>query len=169
MNTPPLIIGGAEFPLEVFPISQTYSQISGSSLLRMMDGTGLPQTSWRKLSTSISGSGWAPAALAGIAWPTTVEISCIEPRSIHSASNVATIPAARRSDWAVVCRAVVAGRLVETPVVVVTNTATATAVSGATSYQFHYMPKATFYSKGPTEPLDMQTGTYSWQLDAEEV
>ena len=40
---------------------------------------------------------------------------------------------------------------------------------GATGYQFMYYPKANFYSAGPTEDLDAETGVYSWSITAEEV
>lgn len=172
MAVPSLKIGSVEFALHTFPVSQEYRPLGvGSQGLRMLSGTAIKQTHFSKLATRISGSGWAPAALAGMDWSASFSISCIEPRSIHSASNVATMPTARRSDFtgSVLARAVVAGLLVDTPVVVVTNTATATAVSGATSYQFLYWPTMTCFSDGPTESVDVEQGVYSWTIDAEEV
>lgn len=87
MNAPKLIIAGVEIALQTFPTAQAYSRVDGgSATLRMLDGAGLKQTQWAKLATSISGDGWAPAALAGVDWSQAVEISCIAPRAIHSAT-----------------------------------------------------------------------------------
>jgi hypothetical protein len=171
MAVPTLKVAGVEFALQTFPASQEYNPLTGAKVHRMLNGAALKQTHWRKLGTRISGDGWAPAALAGVDWSFPVEIWCIQPRAIHSATVNTTLPAARRSDFAdaVLCRAVVNGELVETPVSVVTNTATATAVGGATSYQFMYYPKLNFYSDGPTEALSSKDGVYGWSLEAEEV
>lgn len=172
MIAPKLIIGGVEIALQTFPASQSYSRVDGGSVLhRALNGAGLPQEHWSKLATSIAGDGWAPPALAGVIWSAAVEIACIQPRAISSATVNATLPAAHRSDLAVnvYCRAVVAGELVETPVAVVTNAATATAVAGATSYQFYYYPKLSCWSRGPTESLDLAGAAYAWSLEAEEV
>lgn len=172
MKAPKLIIAGVEIALQTFPASQSYARVDGgAALLRMLNGTGLKQTQWTKLATSINGDGWAPAALAGIDWSQAVEISCVAPRAIHSATVNATLPAGRRSDVtvSVLCRAVVNGELVDTPVSVVGDAATATAVSGASSYQFYYYPKLNFYSNGPRENLDLSGAAYSWQIDAEEA
>lgn len=171
MAVPTLKIGGVEFALQTWPATQSYPPLEGATLHRMLNGAGVKQTHWRKLTTTISGTGWAPAALDGIDWSAAVEIACIKPRTIHSATVAATLPAARRSDFAdaVLARAIVGGNLVPTPVNVLVNTATATAVAGATGYQFMYYPKANFYSAGPTEDLDVETGVYSWTLTAEEV
>lgn len=172
MTTPSLKIAGVEIPLEAFPVSQSYSRVDGGSTLqRMRNGAGRQQTHWQKIATRISGNGWAPPALAGVDWSAAVEIACIEPRAIWSATNSATLPAARRSDLAdnVLARAIVGGRLVETPVNLVGDVATATVVSGASSYQFHYYPKLSCISRGPEENLDAQAAAYSWTLTAEEA
>lgn len=171
MAVPTLKIAGVEFSLQTFPVSQTYRQIEGATLHRMLNGAGVKQHHWGKLATTISGDGWSPAALAGVDWSASFEILCVQPRAVHSATVTATLPAARRSDLAinVFAFAVVAGQLVSTPVSVATNTATCTAVSGATSYQVYYYPKIQSYSSGPTETLDMTGAAYSWSLEAEEA
>lgn len=171
MSLPALKIAGIEIPQDVWPSSQTYGQIEGATVHRMLDGSALKQQHWRKLSVRIAGDGWAPAALAGVDWSAAVEIQCIAPRAIHSATVNATLPAARRSDLAenVWATAIVAGRLVETSVSVLVNAATATAVAGATSYQFYYYPKLSCYSSGPSESLDVSGAAYGWTLEAEEV
>lgn len=171
MSVPSLKIAGVEFALQTFPVSQAYRALEGATVHRMMDGVGRKQQHWRKLATSISGDGWAPSALAGIDWSAAIEILCVAPRAIHSATVSATLPAARRTDFsdAVLCRAIVAGELVATPVSVVGNTATATAVAGATGYQFMYYPKLSCYSSGPSESLDLSGAVYGWTIEAEEV
>jgi hypothetical protein len=172
MSLPTLKIAGIEIPLEVYPVSQGYSRVDGgSSLLRKMNGAGLEQTNWSRLATKISGKGWAPVALAGVDWSAAVQIDCVQPRAIASATNSATLPTARRSDLTdnVFARAIVASRLVETPVSLAGDVATATAVTGATGYQFHYYPKLSCISRGPVEDLDLETGSYGWSLDAQEV
>lgn len=171
MKAPKLIIAGVEIALQAFPASQSYKPLEGAAVRRMLNGSAFKQQHWRKLGTSIAGDGWAPPALAAVDWSVPVEISCIQPRAIHSSSVNATLPAGRRSDLTVnvLARAVVNGELVETPVSVLINAATATAVAGASSYQFWYYPKLNFYSSGPTESLDLAGAAFGWQIDAEEV
>lgn len=172
MQLPTLKIAGVEIALQTFPVSQTYRRVDGGSVLhRMLNGAGAPQHHWTKLATSIAGEGWAPAALAGVDWSAPVEILCVQPRAIHSATVTATLPAARRTDLTVNFYAValVGNQIVPTPVIVSTNTATATAVTGATGYQFMYFPKLSCWSRGPVEPLDLTSGVYGWTLEAEEV
>lgn len=171
MSNPNLKIAGVEIALQTFPVSQTYKTLGGTTVHRMLSGAAAKQTHWGKLSTSISGDGWAPAALAGVDWSVPVEILCMQPRTLHSATTSATLPAARRSDLAVNVSAVavVGNQLVATPVTVSTNTATATAVAGATSYQFMYYPKISCYSDGPTDSLDSTRAAYGWSLEAEEI
>lgn len=172
MQLPTLKIAGVEIALQTFPVSQTYRRVDGGSVLhRALNGAGLPQHHWTKLATSIAGEGWAPVALAGVDWSAPVEILCVQPRAIHSASTVATLPAARRSDLTVnvYALAVVDNELIATPVVVVGDTATATAVAGASGYQFMYFPKLSCWSRGPVEPLDLTRASYGWTLEAEEV
>lgn len=168
---PQLIIAGVEIALQNYPVRQSYELLGGSFLRRKLAGTAVKQTHWQKIKTSISGDGSSPAALALVNWAVPVEIACVQPRAIHSVTNVATLPAARRNDvpCPVVCRAVVAGLLVATPVSVVVNTATATVVAGATSYHFMYYPKIVCYSAGAGEGMDVPNAEYSWSLDAEEV
>lgn len=171
-SLPTLIIAGVEVARQTFPITQSYRRVDGGSTLhRKLNGAGAPQSHWTKLAISLAGDGWAPLALAGVDWSGAVEISCIQPRSISSATVNATLPAARRADLTTnfYCRAVVAGELVETPVSVLVNAATATAVAGASSYQFYYYPKLSCWSRGPVESLDLSDAVYGWSLEAEEI
>lgn len=167
--TPNLIIAGVELPMQAFPVAQSYAPVGGEFVRRKLSGAAVKQTHWSKLATSISGDGWIPPALAGVDWSVPVSIACVAPRARHSASNSVLLPTARRSDTAVTAIAIVAGAAVATPCTVVSNTATATIVAGATSYQFLYFPLLSCYSSGPTESLDLSGAVYAWSLDAEEV
>lgn len=171
MGIPVLKIAGIEVALQTFADGQTYGALEGATVHRMLNGAALKQQHWRKLTTTIRGSGWAPLALAGVDWSQPVEILCIQPRAIHSATVSATLPAARRTDFAdaVLARAIVGGELVATSVNVVGNAATATVVGGASGYQFMYYPKLNFYSSGPSESLDLGGGEFGWQIEAEEI
>src|SRR5512139_1079914 len=159
-----LKIAGVEIALQTFPVSQEYKPLVGATVHRMLNGAALKQQHWSRLATTISGDGWAPAALAGVDWSAPVEILCVTPRAVNSATASATLPAARRSDLSdnVLARAIVGNELVATPVSVAGNVATATAVSGATGYQFMYWPKLSCYSDGPAESLDMTGAAYRW-------
>ncbi|MCK9386075.1 MAG: hypothetical protein M0Q15_15810 [Nevskia sp.] len=171
MSVPTLKIAGVEIALQTFPAAQSYGPLEGATVHRMLNGAAVKQQHWRKLTTTISGDGWAPTALAGVDWSAPVEILCMQPRALHSATVNATLPAARRSDLVVnvIALAVVGNELVPTPVSVLVNAATATAVAGATSYQFMYYPKLSCYSSGPEESLDTAGAAYAWSLEAEEI
>lgn len=172
MSLPALKIAGIEIPQDVWPMSQAYDRVNGGSTVhRMLNGAGLKQQQWRKLFTTIRGNGWAPPALAGVDWSVPVEIQCVQPRAVNSGTTSATLPAARRSDLAVNvwATALVAGRVVATPVSMAGDVATATAVTGASGYQFYYFPKLSCYSDGATEEVDMERAAYSWQIVAEEA
>jgi hypothetical protein len=171
MISPTLKIGGVEIALATFPASQEYSPLEGATVHRMMNGAAYKQQHWVKIATRISGDGWAPAALASVDWSAPVEILCIQPRAVHSATVNATLPAARRSDLTtnVYAYAVVNGELVATPVSLLVDAATATSVASATSYQFYYYPKLSCYSSGPTESLDLSGAAYGWSLEAEQI
>lgn len=166
---PNLIIGGVEIPLQAFPAAQSYSVLGGEFVRRKLSGSAVKQSHWRKLGTRISGDGWIPPALAAVSFTGTVEISCIAPRAVNSATNSVSLPTARRTDTGVTAFAIVAGSAVSTPCNVVGDTATATTVTGATAYQFLYYPRITCYSAGPSEALDAQRGVYQWTIEAEEA
>lgn len=171
MSLPTLNIAGIPITAEAGPVNQGYRTLEGATVHRMLDGTGVKQTHWTKLATDIRGDGWIPLPLAGVDWAVPVEILCVQPRSLYSATTSATLPAARRTDLSVnvFASAVVGGLLVPTPVGVVGNVAAATAVPGATGYQFAYYPKITCHSSGPTLNLDLNGAVYGWTLTAEEA
>lgn len=168
---PGLIVAGVALPVEPWAARQEYRTVdAGSTVHRMLNGAALKQTHWRKLSTTISGDGWAPPAFDAVDWSQPVEIACIQPRMVASATASVSLPAARRSDRLPLARAVVDGLLVPTPLASLAgNVATATAVSGASAYQFLYWPKLYFVSPGPVVALDAERGIYGWSIEAEEA
>lgn len=175
MISPRLIIAGVAVPLEGFPVSQEYARLDeGRTVHTLLNGAALIQTHFDKLTTRISGEGWAPSGLDGVDWSSPVEISCIKPRCVQSLTASATLPAARRSDLSplpsVFALAVVSGELVQTTVSVVGNVATAAAVAGASAYRFCYYPKLNFaVPQGVTESLDLSGAAYAWSLEGREA
>lgn len=172
MNAHDIIIGGLRVAFDsAYQLSQTYEEIGGSTLHRMLDGSGVKQTHWSKLRTVITGAGRYPVGLESLDYSSTITIQCMAPLSLsHASNNVFTLPAARRSDWAPAGFAIVGGRLVRTSCTVVTNTATLGTVSGAQGYQVLYWPTLTVYASRPTQQADGRTGDgRSWTLTAEEA
>lgn len=169
-----LKIGSITLPrLAGLDLEQTYEILGGESILRTISGTGIKQSTWSKLRTTISGGGWIPPSLASLDATTQQTVACFVARAIPcDGSRQATLPAARRSDtgytpWAVALMA--DGSPVLTPVSIVGNVATATSVSGATGYQVHYMPQITAWVSRPSESGNRSDATYRWEIIAEEV
>ena len=165
-------LGGVRVPIHAaLDFRQSYESIGGYSTRRMTDGTLVKQGQWLKLKTTIQANGWIPAGLDGLDYSQSLVMQCVSPKSIVSASNVMTLPAARRADsgydpagWALV-----AGEWVSTPVNLVVNTATLTIVSGATQYRVMFYPEISVLADPPRQAGDMSGAQYSWQLTAEEV
>jgi hypothetical protein len=60
---------------------QTYDTITGTAgIVRVEDGTGYIYRRWKKLKTSISGSGMVPAGLVTLDYNQPVTIYCATPR-----------------------------------------------------------------------------------------
>jgi len=171
MSLPELIIGGVTIPrLAGLDLSQEYGEVVSEAWHRMGDGTLEVQENWSaKRSTTISGSGWIPAAFSSIAFNTDLEISCIAPEAVQGATTTLIVPAARRSDAGPYGFAIVNGREVPTPLSLAANTATLSAVTGASLYIVKYYPKFTARFKRPRRGLSRGDATYSWSLEAEEV
>lgn len=164
-------IGGIVIPVQAAgDVEQTFENIGGFTLNRMLNGAGVPQSHWRKLKTTIAGSGWAPPGLAGLDYDATHVLKSVAARSLQATGNVITVPAARRTDsgYAPTGYAIVDGRYVSTPLVLVTNTATLTAVAGAQGYGVRYWPQITVYARF-TDSNRPAGAIWSWQIEAEEV
>lgn len=169
---PDLTVNSLRLPLPVGGvITQEYAEMGGKALLRFANGAGLLQTAWTKLRTSISGTGAFPLGLDGVDWSAPVTLGCVAPRSIQSASNVITVPAARRTDAAPYGFAITAdnARLLPTPVAIAGNTATLTAVAGALGYQVYWYPLLTVLApEGLSATWDAAGAVATWQIVAEE-
>jgi len=152
-------------------VQQTYGQVGGGeTLLRLGDGAGLKQSTWRKRSTTISGAGRMPPALEQIDWQASVTIGCVALVAIRSATTTITLPAARRTDAGPFGFAVLPdGLVVKTAIDVTGNVATLTAVQGAVAYVAHYYPVLTCFSTGPVQRTDATGTAVGWELAAEEA
>jgi hypothetical protein len=151
-------------------IEQSFDDIGGSAIIRMLDGTGIKQSHWRKLRTRITGSGQVPPGLAGLNYDDELLLKSCGARSIQAATNVITVPAARRTDAGYEPRgyAIVNGMYAFTPLALVGDVATLTAVSGAQGYGVKYWPQLTVLAEF-SESNQETRSIWSWQIEAEEV
>lgn len=167
-----LELGGVAVPLLASTdLEQTYEEIGGYTVLRMMSGAAVPQQHWAKLSTQVTGSGILPAGLDALDCSQPMTMKCVAARAICSVSNIIVLPATRRADYAPVGHAVLPdGRHQVTPLALAGNTATLTAVAGAVSYLALYWPQLTVVvTSRPRSRTGARAGTRGWELTAEEV
>lgn len=138
--------------------------------LRMLNGDAVVQQVWQKLRVRVSGGGIVPAGLSGLDYTAQLTLKSSASRAIQSASNVITIPAARRVDtgYAPAGFAVVGGRYVPTAIALIGNVATLTAVTGASNYGVIYWPQLIVYARF-TSNMASASARHTWQIDAEEV
>jgi hypothetical protein len=170
-----LKIGTIAIPIEAASsFSQTYKWISPKQKYRMMDNSLKTQTlnAARKLSTTISGSGWIPEGLSSIENETTpISVECISPLGLVSVSNIITLPTDFRTDEGVYGFAVVGELTVRTTVTDITDlVVTLATVTGADYYTLNYLPKF----NADISDLNMShitdnVSNYSWSIVAEEV
>lgn len=174
-----LKIDGVSIPTEtIAEFDQTYEDIAGETFRRTADGSGILRSGWSgKISTTISGKGWAPIPLSLAARGSTHLIACAMVDAVDSATTTVTVPAARRTDsgHSPIGFAWVGDHLVETPITNIadidaktTNDATLTAVAGAVAYRVHYWPEltvriATNNCKGAS------LAAFTWQIEAEQI
>ncbi len=164
-------LGGVVVPIEaLLDFEQSYEPFGGSTVLRMMDGTAVKQQAWRKTRTQLSASGWVPLGLDALDFSAPLVLKCAKPVAISSASNVITLPAGRRSDFAPLGFAIAADRtLVETSCGLVGNVATLGIVAGAVGYRALYVPQLTVVTDGPQERASLTRAEHSWDMTCEEV
>lgn len=178
MSTKQLIVAGITIPVRSsLTLSQTYDEASAAEVRRKANGAGVKFTLYDgKLSTSLSGSGHAPAGLQAVDTSVAFDISCIAAIGINGAGLGFTIPRTHRVDAGhlPLGYGIVDDNLVSTPLVLTAgtgaagDTATLTSVSGATSYQVWYYPVITVLSSQLSETFARGSG-FNWVLDAEEV
>ncbi len=169
---PDLTIDGLRLPLPVAgEIRQSYESFGGFTVLRLGQGAAVHQEAWRKTRTTLSASGLIPPGLAAVDWTASHTLGCVAPRSIQSASNVITLPAARRVDAAPYGFALDAvGLLRPVGVSVAGNAATLAVWAGAVSYQVLYYPLLTARAPaGVRVEYDAAGAAASWELVCEEA
>jgi hypothetical protein len=158
-------------------LTQSYTELVAQTLYRKMDGSAAVRRAWRgKIRTEISGRGLVPHGLQALCTATgTVTVSCIGHRSVRSASNVITIPAARRTDsgstwyarkWNNDVWTTASG----TSTTGAPNVVTITLASGETNegYEVCFFPKITGYPTLSEESYTQNDG-FSWSLTVEEA
>ncbi len=166
-----LKIGNIVIPAEAgFNITQSYGQILARTLLRAKSGTGIPQSRWQKLRSTINGAGWFPAAMEGLVMGSGHAVHCVKALSAYGATTSITIPHSYRTDagYTVQAFALVNGALVSTPVAMAGQEATLTAVSGATQYQVDYYPIITGLLT-ISKSGDVENETHGWTIEVEEL
>jgi hypothetical protein len=158
-------------------LTQSYQELVSQTLYRKMDGSAAVRRSWKgKIRTDIQGRGLVPHGLQALCTATgTVTVSCIGHRSVRSASNVITIPAARRTDTGSTWYARKWNNDVYTSATGTTttgapHTVTITLASGETNegYEIVYGPKLTGYPSLSEETYTQNDG-FSWSLTVEEA
>lgn len=173
MSVKTLELGAVVVPLWAsMQIAQGYEVLGGANLLRMMSGVARKQTHWQRLATRISGAGNVPAGLDGLDYSAPLTLKCAAARSIASAANVITIPAARRADAGHLPHGFAesaGGVLSPTPVVLAGNVATLTPVAGAARYVVLWYPQLTVFAEPPRADVDVGDARYGWELNAEEA
>lgn len=165
-----IIIAGISIaPVAGFEVRQTLDPIEAKTILRTLNGTGIQQSRWKKLQSTITGSGWLPDGLDALNTDNAVAVSCIEPLSVASASNGITIPRTFRTDspYAPQGAAIVDGQLISTPVSLAGAVATLTAVPGATQYHVVYYPIITGFVSIRRQFDDAQQ-THNWTIEVVE-
>ena len=167
-------LGGIVGPLRAaLAYDQQIEPIGASSVRRFVDGSAVKQTVWGgKLRISLSGDGWAPLGLHDLDYTAPLTLKCGTPEAIRAQVPAITLPATRRSDtgYAPFGRAHLAnGSEVETPVALVGNVATCTAVAGAIGYAVWYWPQITGFAEPPTRTSSAARAEFSWQIVVEEA
>jgi len=168
-----LKIGTLDIPVRsVLDADQTYAPIGGETILRTLNGSSIRQESWKKLRTTITGSGWLPAGLSVIDTTVPNFVACIAPQSLSSANGTFTLPTARRSDpghepWAFAL--MVDGAIRSSHLTLIGDVATVTAVADAVGYIVHYFPLLQCWVNRPVQSFSQASATHSWEIIAEEV
>ena len=100
MSVRKLLINGQPISLyEGVQLSQDYEIESAVSFKRTADGSLIRRAIWSgKIRTSITGKGLVPSGLSSFDFSAPYLLSCVAHRAVDSASNIITLPAARRSD-----------------------------------------------------------------------
>lgn len=161
---------------EALDFNQTYDNLGGSQILRMMNGAAVKQNHWAKLSTTISCSGVIPPALYEIDFRDQYLMRCGAKRSSSSVNPTVQIPLERRSDagyevkgYALVVDSEGRHTWVASPTTDGGTDAFITPVPGTTLYRAYYWPEFFVFSDAPSETNNVHQADFSWTLTAEQV
>ncbi|MGK4387721.1 hypothetical protein [Ectopseudomonas oleovorans] len=166
-----LVLGGITISQHAGAIRQNYEPIGGSTWPGCRVRTGVKLTHWRKWRTTASGTGELDPGLDLLDYSQHLELLCVKPRGIESASTSIELPPgiAWRTDeapWALAQRG---DHWVETALVIGEGNAQLAAVAGAVRYRFCYLPRLLVSTEGPVSEFDQASGRYNWSLVAEQV
>lgn len=166
-------LGGRVVPLWAAHDYDQQSEILGSSSTRRtINASAVRQTVWRgKARITLSGSGWTPMGLADLDYSQSMVLKCGMPEAVSSSVAAITLPTTRRTDagYEPYGRAHLPSGDVDTPVALVGDVATCTAVTGAFGYSVCYWPQYTVYADEPVRTGNAQSGEFGWQIVCEEV
>lgn len=168
---PDLLIDSLVIPLVALgDHRQEYDHDLAQYDLRMADGSIVRQTRRsRKLTTTISGSGWMPSGLDDLDTSVPHTISCVAPRSVGGPGPVLILPSARRGDVPISGLVVTAAGVYPCEVdTVVGDVVTLETTPGALTYQAIYYPRFSAWL-GYRSDLDANSATYGWTLTAREA
>ncbi|MDN4149771.1 hypothetical protein QYE80_32660 [Pseudomonas tohonis] len=166
---PDVMLGGIPLKGWSGPVSQEYSPIGGSTVVRRSGGAAVKMQHWRKMSISLRGSGWMGPGFAALDFSQPLELRCTKQLSITTTSLTGSIVGTARPDRAPWVLAFVGDDWVKYPVAMTGNAFTITEVPGATLYQVCWMPQFTVFCEPPPESMDPQANTHDWTITAEEV
>lgn len=169
-----IVVGTVIVPLTAsYDLSQTYGPIGGFTTLRTLNGSGIKQQNWQKISTSINGEGAIPLGLDEINFKLSLLLKCGAPKGVTSSVNVMTLPPGRRSDPGFEETGYYStdnGRTwEETGLIIAVDVATVLLTPGAQAYRVEYFPEITVFADPPEENTDTHGKVFGWSLNAEEV
>lgn len=163
-----LIIAGLPI-VSAFDVRQSIDLIEAKTLLRTLNGTGILQSRWKKLQSTITGSGWLSDGLEAVNTDVAVTVACVASLSVASLTPVITIPRAFRVDsgYAPQGAAIVDGQSVATPVLLAGPVATLTPVAGASLYHVVYCPVINGFIT-ISRQFDDANQAHSWTIEVQE-
>lgn len=166
---PKVMLGGIPIDLHAGAPAQQYASEGGSTRVRLSGGALVNMHHWRRESISVSGVGWMGAGLDGLDYTQPLELRCTAPKTVSGTGPVLTITGTPRTDFAPWAHALVGDQWHRTQVSMSGDTATCTAVPGATLYRVSWMPVFQVICDPPPEALDASNASFSWQFTAQEI
>lgn len=168
MLIPPIMLGGVPIVLHAGAPDSSEESIGGSAVLRLSLGAGVKMQHYEKQAGSISGTGWMPPGLDGLDYSQPLELRTTQVSNIVGPGLVYALHGTPRPDMAPWGQALVGDQWRRTACAydAETNTATLTAVPGASLYQVAWMP---VYSVFCNRPPRSQGSAHGWSIAWEEA